>query len=136
MKSLVILLVTFIAYSKCDEGCSYINSANEFDLSLITGEWFTIMRWRNGPDTPTTCTKTVITKDFKITKIDYLPDGKEDIVSGSFNTSASCQSTLFINWPPNIPPKVVVVYSDYENIGIIQACFENTGKISYWDYKS
>lgn len=130
-KTLVFLILTFTAYSKCDDGCSYINSADEFDLSLITGEWFTIMRWKNGPDAAHTCTKTVVAKDFKVTKIDYLPEGKEERVSGSFNTSALCKSNLIINWPPNtnIPSKVVVIYSDYENVGIIQACFKNTGKI-------
>lgn len=96
-KILIILIVTFASYSKCDEGCSYIDSADEFDISLITGDWFTIMRWKNGPDTPTTCTKTVVGQDLKVTKIAYLPDGKEVIESGSLFIH-------LIHLPPVNPP--------------------------------
>lgn len=130
---LFILLVSFITYSKADdEGCSYINSADDFDVSLIVGDWFTIMRWENGIDSATTCTKSVITKDLDITKTNYLPGGKKDIVSGSFNTTATCKSTVFFHWPPNIPSKVLVIYNDYVNVSIVQACFENTDY--FWVY--
>lgn len=123
---LLIIFLTFIKSSKCD--CSYINSAADFELSLIVGEWFTIMRWENGIDNATTCTKSVITKDLDVIKTNYLPEGKQETVAGSFNTSASCKSTVILTWPPNIPSKVVVIYIDYENVGIVQACFQDTGK--------
>lgn len=126
---LVILFVTCIEFSNCNEGCSYINNADDFDLKKITGEWYTIMRWENGIDKDTTCTKSTITEDLKITKINYLPKGQIETVSGSFDTDASCKSNVVMHWPPSIPAKVVVIYIDYDNVGIVQACFKNTGEI-------
>lgn len=130
---LFILFVTFITNSKVNgQDCSYINSAPDFDLSRISGDWYTIMRWENGIDKNTICTKSVIKKNLDITKTNYFPKGKKENISGYFNTTASCKSTVILHWPPKIPCKVIVIYIDYDNVAIVQACYENTDY--FWVY--
>lgn len=45
-----------------------------------------------------------------------------------YEKSKNCNGKIIVNWPTAFPPRVYVyVYIDYENLEIMQACFENKG---------
>lgn len=88
------------------------------------------MRWENGYENMTTCSKVILTDEFKLFKVDYYENGTIVNIPGSmdYEKSKNCNGKIIVNWPTAFPPRVYVyVYIDYENLEIMQACFENKG---------
>lgn len=41
----------------------------------VPSDWYIIMRWENGYENMTTCSKVILTDEFKLFKVDYYENG-------------------------------------------------------------
>lgn len=125
-----ILLITYATFSRCDSGCSYIDIGNAKDVKITAGDWYAIMRWENGIESSTTCSKITVADDLTLTRSDFFKDGKKIDSSGSIDSgkNVSCSGKVTLTVPKEYANKIYIIYFDTENVAISQACFNNTGK--------
>lgn len=133
--TIFISLLFYIKFSKCDTGCSYIDTGSAVNLSLTSGDWYVIRRWENGPESTTTCIK-IINSDLKLERTANYKNGTKTTVSGSVDAgkSSKCHGKVIFKWSAEeVPNKVYVIYMDYDNFAIVQACFNDTGELKIFN---
>lgn len=130
LNTTIFISLFYFTFSKCDTGCSYIDTGSAVNLSLTSGDWYVIRRWENGPERTTSCSK-ILNTDLKLERTAYYQNGTNTTVSGSVDVqkSSRCDGKLIFKWSAEgIPNKIYVIYVDYDTFAIVQACFNDTGK--------
>lgn len=131
MKLLVSLLVIYVGFVKCDEGCT--EPIQDFNITALKGiTSYAIFTYENSNEKNVSCTTNIIDTDYNVKKIYLYSNGESKTVNGKLDVDKMCKCNpgrLITVWPSGFPLIKYVVYND-DDFRIVIACLNGVGNLN------
>lgn len=125
-------LIIVILPNVINGSCSFFEPLEYYDRTQTLQVWYAVRRYENGPESNTTCQ--ILQLQYNTYRKLYFADGTSSIITGNNvppEPGCSNGKITLSNLIPGHPTVIFITYTDYKNIKVARACYNNEGKFSH-----